>query len=96
MQLGVTQLKMHESLHLSNIFSAHWLCVLKVFGEEHESTSKSYRELDMTQFDAQQHKAALQSVMRALGICIQMIEEDHKRTIGIFRTLENIKTFAFS
>ena len=50
----------------------------------------------MTQFDAQQHKAALQSVMRALGICIQMIEEDHKRTIGIFRTLENIKTFAFS
>ena len=44
---------------------------IKLFGEEHESTADSYRELGVTQHQMKDYKAALQSKQRALAIRIK-------------------------
>ena len=53
---------------------------IKLFGEEHEITADSYRELGVTQHQMHDYKAALQSHQRALAIRIKLFGEDHERT----------------
>ena len=53
---------------------------MKLFGEEHESTANSYRDLGLTQQQMYDYKAALQSYQRALAICIKLFGEEDERT----------------
>ena len=53
---------------------------IKLFGEEHESTADSYRELGVTQYQMHDYNTALQSYERALAICMKLFGEDHERT----------------
>ena len=46
--------------------------VIKLFGEEHESTADSYFSLGVTQHEMKDYKAALQSDQRALAIRIKL------------------------
>ena len=53
---------------------------IKLFGEEHESTADSYRQLGVTQHQMHDYNAAVQSYQRALAICMKLFGEDHERT----------------
>ena len=57
------------------------------FLEKNMREHKRYKELGVTQFTAQLYKAALQSVKRALVICIKKIGEEHELTANSYRTL---------
>ena len=65
------------------LFSPHQRVLairIKLFGEEHESTADSYRQLGVTQHQMHDYNAALQSYQRALAICMKLFGEDHERT----------------
>ena len=51
---------------------------IKLFGEDHESTADSYRQLGVTQYNMDDYRAALQSEERALAIHIKPFGEDHE------------------
>ena len=53
---------------------------IKLFGEEHESTADSYRQLGVTEHAMHDYKAALQSHQRALAIRIKLFGEEHEIT----------------
>ena len=53
---------------------------IKVFGEEHEGTSDSYRELGVTPYAMLDYTSALQSYQCALAIRIKVFGEEHERT----------------
>ena len=50
-----------------------------MFGEEHERTTDSYRELGVTQSQMHDYTSALQSHQRALAIHIKAFGEEHER-----------------
>ena len=50
------------------------------FGEEHESTADSYRQLGVTQYNIHDYSAALQSYQRALAIHIKLFGKEHEST----------------
>ena len=54
------------------------------FGEKHESTADSYRELGVTQLQMHDYKAALRSYERALGIYMKLFGEEHERTVHCY------------
>ena len=58
-----------------------------LFGEEHESTADSYRELGVTQHAMHDYKAALQSHQRALDIRIKLFGKEHESTADSYKTL---------
>ena len=60
---------------------------IKVFGEEHERTADSYRQLGLTQYEMHDYPSALQSHQRALAIRIKVFGEEHKRTADSYRQL---------
>ncbi|XP_073248382.1 uncharacterized protein [Porites lutea] len=60
---------------------------IKVFGEDHESTADSYRELGVTQYNMHDYRAALQSQQRALAIRIKLFGEEHESTADSYRQL---------
>ena len=50
---------------------------LKIFGEEHENTAYSYRQLGVTQNNMHHYTAALQSHQHALAIRLKLFGEEH-------------------
>ena len=60
---------------------------IKLFGEEHESTADSYRQLDVTQANLHDYASALQSYQRALVIRMKVLGEEHKSTADSYRDL---------
>ena len=50
---------------------------LKLFGEEHESTADSYRQLGVTQNKMHDYSAALHSHQRVLAIRLKLFGEEH-------------------
>ena len=58
---------------------------IKLFGEEHESTADSYRQLGVTQHNMHDYNAALQSLQHALAIRIKLFGEDHESTTDSYR-----------
>ena len=60
---------------------------IKVFGEEHESTDDSYRQLGLTQYEMHDYLLALQSHQRALAICIKVFGEEHESTADSYSQL---------
>ena len=60
---------------------------MKLFGEEHERTADSFRELGVTQHNMQSYTSALQSHQRALAIHIKLFGEEHERTADSYREL---------
>ena len=56
---------------------------IKLFGEEHESTAGSYRELGLTQHQMTDYRAALQSKQRALAIRIKLFGDEHDAVGGL-------------
>ena len=58
---------------------------IKLFGEEHEITADSYRELGVTQHQMHDYKAALQSHQRALAILIKLFGEEHDSTADSYK-----------
>ena len=60
---------------------------VKSFGEEHENSADSYRDLGVTQHEMKDFKAALQSKQRALTIRIKVFGEDHERTADSYGDL---------
>ena len=61
---------------------------IKLFGEEHESTADSYRQLGVTQYNMHDYSAALQSHQRALAIRIKLFGEKHESTADSYRCLK--------
>ena len=57
------------------------------FGEEHESTADSYRQLGIIQNNMHDYSAALQSKQRALAIHLKLFGEDHESTADSYRQL---------
>ena len=49
-----------------------------MFGEEHESTADSYRQLSATQNNMHDYTKAVQSHQRALAIRIKLVGEEHE------------------
>ena len=65
---------------------------IKLFGEEHESTADSYRQLGVTQSKMGDFTSALQSHQRALAIRIKLFGEEHESTADSYmRTRCNTK-----
>ena len=60
---------------------------IKLFGEEHESTADSYRQLGVTQNNMHDYSAALQSHQRALAIRIKQFGEEHESTADSYKEL---------
>ena len=60
---------------------------LKLFGEEHESTADSYRELGVTQYNMHDYSAALQSHQHALAIHLKLFGEEHESTADSYMLL---------
>ena len=60
---------------------------IKVFGEEHERTSDSNRELGVRQYQMHDYTSALHFHQRALAIRIKVFGEENKRTADSFRHL---------
>ena len=60
---------------------------IKLFGEEHESTADSYRELGVTQAIMHDYASALQSQQRSLAIRMKLFGEEHESTADTYRTL---------
>ena len=67
---------------------------LKLFGEDHESTADSYRNLGVTQYTMHDYSAALQSHQRALTIRLKLFGEDHESTADSYRQLGVTQTKA--
>ena len=61
---------------------------LKLFGEDHEITADSYRELGATQYNVHDYSAALQSHQHALAIRIKLFGEEHAKTVDSYRCLK--------
>ena len=53
---------------------------VKLFGEEHESTADSYKDLGVTQHEMHDYTSALQSYQRALAMRIKVFGEEHEST----------------
>ena len=60
------------------------ICI-KLFGEEHESTADSYRELSVRQANMHDYASGLQSYQRALPILIKVLGEEQKSTADSYR-----------
>ena len=60
---------------------------ITLFGEKHESTADSYRELGVSQHQMKDYKAALQSKQRALAIRIKLFGDEHKSTADSYFSL---------
>ena len=60
---------------------------IKLFGEEHESTADSCRQLGVTQANMHDYASALQSYQRALVIRMKVLAEEHKSTADSYRDL---------
>ena len=60
---------------------------IKLFGDEHERTADSYRELGVTQLQMRDYKAAHQSEQHAIVIRIKLFEDEHERTADSYRSL---------
>ena len=92
-----TVLMTHLSWHLSgehpdqNLYEArlknYQEAVIKLFGDEHESTADSYFNLGVAQHQTKDYKAALQSHQRALAIRIELFGEEHESTADSYREL---------
>ena len=79
----VTHHQMHE---YKAALQSHQLALairIKLFGEQHESTTDSYRRLSVTQYEMYDYIAALQSDQLALGIRIKLFGEEHDKTCDI-------------
>ena len=61
---------------------------IKQFGEEHESTADSYRQLGVTQHNMHDYSAALQSHQRALAIRLKLFGEEHGKTADSYREVK--------
>ena len=61
---------------------------IKLFGEEHESTADSYRQLGVTQYNMHDYSAALQSHQRALAIRLKLFGEEHAKTADSYRQVK--------
>ena len=72
----------------SEIFKQHALAIrIKLFGEDHERTADSYRQLGVTQNNMHDYSAARQSQQHALAIRIKLFEEEHKSTADSYMRL---------
>ena len=60
---------------------------IKLFGEEHESTAESYRDLGVTQHEMKDYNGALQSKQRASAIRSKLIGEEHESTADSYGEL---------
>ena len=60
---------------------------IKLFGEEHEITADSCRQLDVTRANMHDYASALQSHQRALAIGIKLFGKEHKRAADSYRQL---------
>ena len=56
---------------------------IKLFGEEHESTADSYREVGVTQSRMGDVTSGLQSHQRSLAIRIKLLEKDTKARLKV-------------
>ena len=70
MRLGGTQYNIHDYSAALQSEQRALAIRIKLFGEEHESTADSYRELGVTQYNMHDYSAALQSEQRVLAIRI--------------------------
>ena len=61
---------------------------IKLFGEDHESTTDSYRQLGVTQNNMHDYNAALQSQQRALPSRVKLFGKDHKSTANSYTCLK--------
>ena len=61
---------------------------IKLFGEEHESTADSYRQLGVTQYNMYDYIAALESHQRALAIRLKLFGEEHAKTADSYRQVK--------
>ena len=59
----------------------------RYFGEEHETTANSYRQLGVTQYSMHDYSAALQSLQHELAIRIKLFGEEHETTANSYRHL---------
>ena len=60
---------------------------IKVFGEEHEGTADSHRELGVTQYAMHDYTSALQSYQCAFSIRIKVVGEELERTADSYFNL---------
>ena len=60
---------------------------IKVFGEEHERTADSNRELGVTQYAMHDYTSVLQSYQRALAVRITVFGEELERTADSYFNL---------
>ena len=61
---------------------------LKQFGEDHQSTADSYRQLAVTQCNMDDYSAALQSHQHELAIRLILFGEEHKSTADSYRQVK--------
>ena len=61
---------------------------IKLFGEDHESTTDSYRQLGVTQNNMHDYNAALQSQQRALPSRVKLFGKDHESTANSYTCLK--------
>ena len=60
---------------------------IKLFGDDHENTADSYRQLGITQNDLHDYNSAFQSFKCALTIRVKLFGEDHESTADSYRQL---------
>ena len=58
---------------------------IKLFGEEHESTADSYRQVSATQNNMHDYTKAVQFHQRALAIRVKLFGEEHESTADSYR-----------
>ena len=61
---------------------------IKLFGEEHESTADSYRQVSATQNNMHDYTKAVQFHQRALAIRVKLFGEEHESTADSYRQLD--------
>ena len=76
MVLGGTQYNMYDYSAALQYEKRALTIRVKLFGQEHESTADSYRELRVTQSNMHDYSAALQSHQRALAIHLKDLERN--------------------
>ena len=79
-----------ERKNYSKALQSNWQALhiaTRFFGEEHESTADSYRQLGVTQNNMHDYSAALQSKQCALAIHLKLFREDHESTADSYRQL---------
>ena len=61
---------------------------IKLFGEEHESTADSYRQLGVTQNNMHDDSAALQSRQQALANRLKLFGDEHGKISDSYRQVK--------